>query len=80
MDFKIKQDSNLLKFKFWGGATSRISTLKGLNLINEAEQLVTENLGEIDSNGDLIIDEGELNDFIWFDESIDELIDKAEGD
>lgn len=80
MDFKIKQDSNLLKFKFWGGAEAQIQTIKDLNLIEEAEQLVTERLGEIDDNGDLVIDEYELNDFIWFDESIDELIDEAEED
>ena len=59
MEFTIKQEMTLGNFKAWSGGKDRLDKIIELDIIDEASEFISENIGTE-------LDETELNDFLWF--------------
>ncbi|WFR74845.1 hypothetical protein DOABOMFO_00086 [Enterococcus phage EF_KTM] len=63
MDFTITEEklyNGLSNFDFWSGAVDSWQAIEEAGLIEEAEQMIFERLGEQ-------IERTYLNDYVWFD-------------
>lgn len=63
--------TTLGNFEAWGGATSRLDSIKELEIEEEATQYIIDCLGDS-------LEDGTLNDFLWFE--MDEFIEQYEED
>lgn len=71
MEFTIKQEMTLENFEAWSGGKDRLNKIIELDIIEEASEFISENLGTE-------LDETELNDFLWFE--MDDFIGEYEED
>lgn len=65
------EEFNIDSFNFWGGAKSRINSVKELGKLYELEDLIIEVFGDRED-----VYKTDINDFVWFE---DEMIDKYLG-
>ena len=71
MEFTIKQEMTLENFEAWSGGKDRLNKIIELDIIEEASEFISENIGTE-------LDETELNDFLWFE--MDDFIEEYEED
>lgn len=57
--FKVQKEINLVEFKAWSGAVSRLEKIIDYDMVDEATDYIMAVLGDT-------FTETELNDFLWF--------------
>lgn len=65
-----EEEITLGNFEAWSGAVSRLDRIVELDIEEEASEYIEMNLGSL-------INETDLNDFLWFE--MDEFIEQYEG-